>query len=94
MVKKGDGDVFDGRWILGELKGQGFVGQHMFLHIQERRGTIFEGVSQEAYFQIFGLQGGGGIELFLGLIGQGEFGGRGDGGPSPEGEGRAVIGFG
>ena len=66
----------------------------MFLHIQERRGTIFEGVSQEAYFQILGLQGGGGIELFLGLVGQGEFGSRGDGGPSPEGEGRAVIGFG
>ena len=21
IVKKGDGDVFDGRWILGELKG-------------------------------------------------------------------------
>jgi hypothetical protein len=28
-------DVFDGRWAFGELNGQGFVDQHVFLHVEE-----------------------------------------------------------
>ena len=68
-----NGDVFDGRWILGKLKHQGFVDLHVFFHVQERGCAIFERVTEEPYFQVFGLQGSGGIELLLGLVGQGEF---------------------
>ena len=93
-MKEFHGNVFNGRLAFGEFDGQRFVLGHVFFHVEHGWGAVFKGVSQESYFEVLGLAGCGGVQMVLGLICQGEFCCWSDGGPSPQGEGRGIIGVG